>query len=224
MGEMAGGPGAMSGATGAGPAAGGRVRTEVLRVAVELFVKRGVKQVSVQDLLDAAGVARRTFYRYFRSKEDVLRALYEQATHELLASLAAPAAPSADPAAGALALVQRSLDAYLQYHVSHFKLTRLLVGEAARAGSALAPLRDRFRAELCAALSAAFVATTGRKLDRFVFLALVSGLEGLSLELLRDEPRAPDVERVRATVMALLEATLAHAGRMPPAGAPRRRT
>lgn len=41
-------------------------------VAQELFVARGFEQTSVDDIAEAAGVSRRTFFRYFSTKADVL--------------------------------------------------------------------------------------------------------------------------------------------------------
>jgi len=48
---------------------------EFERIALDLFAVRGFDQVSVDEIADAAGVSARTFYRYFRAKDDLLRLL-----------------------------------------------------------------------------------------------------------------------------------------------------
>jgi AcrR family transcriptional regulator len=53
-------------------------RNELLDVAQGLFIQNGYEATPVSAILDAAGVAKGTFYHYFRSKEDLLDALVER--------------------------------------------------------------------------------------------------------------------------------------------------
>jgi AcrR family transcriptional regulator len=50
------------------------VRLEVERAGMDLFAKRGYDNVTVQDIAVAAGIGRRTFFRHFRSKDELLQA------------------------------------------------------------------------------------------------------------------------------------------------------
>jgi AcrR family transcriptional regulator len=45
---------------------------EIQQLALELFARDGYAQVTVDDIAAAAGISRRTFFRYFSAKEDVL--------------------------------------------------------------------------------------------------------------------------------------------------------
>src|ERR1700742_4191293 len=52
-----------------------RVAFEIERAALNLFATRSPDEVTVEDIAQAAGISRRTFFRYFPSRDDVLAAL-----------------------------------------------------------------------------------------------------------------------------------------------------
>ncbi|EOM75318.1 TetR family transcriptional regulator [Rhodococcus rhodnii] len=52
-------------------------RVHVVRQAIELFSEHGYESTTVDQIAAAAGVSRRTFFRQFRSKEDVIFADHE---------------------------------------------------------------------------------------------------------------------------------------------------
>ncbi|GAA4053772.1 TetR family transcriptional regulator [Actinomadura miaoliensis] len=48
------------------------VRAEVARIAMELFLERGFEATTIDDIAAAAGISRRSFFRYFGTKEDIV--------------------------------------------------------------------------------------------------------------------------------------------------------
>ncbi|MFI7588365.1 TetR family transcriptional regulator [Spongisporangium articulatum] len=70
-------------------------RGRIAAAAFELFADQGYEGTTVEAIAERAGVARRTFFRYFRSKEDVIfpdhDALLESVERTLEASAALPA-------------------------------------------------------------------------------------------------------------------------------------
>ncbi|MFF9604885.1 TetR/AcrR family transcriptional regulator [Streptomyces sp. NPDC014684] len=49
---------------------------EIARAAAALFVRQGLRATRAEDIAQAAGIAPRTFYRYFASKEEAVAPLY----------------------------------------------------------------------------------------------------------------------------------------------------
>lgn len=70
-------------------------RTEVSRAAARLFTERGYDATTVDDIAAASGMALRTFYRYFRAKEETITPLIAAGTRDWVDRLV-----DADPALG----------------------------------------------------------------------------------------------------------------------------
>lgn len=60
-------------------------RNEILDVAERLFGTKGFDNTSTNDILNEIGIARGTLYYHFKSKEDILDAMIERMTGQLVA-------------------------------------------------------------------------------------------------------------------------------------------
>ncbi|HET6963458.1 MAG TPA: TetR family transcriptional regulator [Acidimicrobiales bacterium] len=72
-----------------------RARAEIADAALRLFCERGFGAVTVDEIVSAAGVSRRTFFRYFETKEDALLADYPELETRLSEALATAQADNA---------------------------------------------------------------------------------------------------------------------------------
>ncbi len=62
-------------------------RVELLDTAVALFAERGYDNTSVQAITDTVGIAKGTFYHYFRSKDDLLAQLAVHVADRMLGEI-----------------------------------------------------------------------------------------------------------------------------------------
>ena len=152
-------------------------REELELVARELFAEHGFEATTVDDIAAAAGIGRRTFFRYFASKNDVVWGDFDRGLRELTRRLA-----SADPARPLLDVLREAVlganvldDPGLAWHRERMRLIlqvpalqahstlryaawRAVVGNhvAGRLGLARTDLLPRLVGHLClgAALSA----------------------------------------------------------------------
>ena len=85
-----------------------RTRERILEVSAGLFVARGFENVSVEDIIDVAEIARSSFYRFFSNRDDLLtkiiRPVFEKGIADL--DVIATQAP--------LAIMNAVFDAYLE--------------------------------------------------------------------------------------------------------------
>lgn len=65
------------------------VRAEIAETAFQLFTERGFDQTTVDDIAAAAGLSRRSFFRYFASKEDAVLGMLNAVGDAIAAELAA---------------------------------------------------------------------------------------------------------------------------------------
>ena len=103
-------------------------RDVILRAARPVFVEKGYHQTHVSDIIDAAGIARGTFYLYFDSKTAIFSELLDLSMGELRAAIVGvERGPDAPPVELQLASTVQRL---LRTVVGNRLLTTFLVREA----------------------------------------------------------------------------------------------
>lgn len=93
-------------------------RAALERLGFELFARQGFDATTVDDIAAAAGIGRRTFFRYFASKNDLVWGDFEDQLLRLEDLLAAtdPAAPMMDALRGAVVEFNRFDPAVVPWH------------------------------------------------------------------------------------------------------------
>lgn len=106
------------------------MRDSLIAAAFQLFLERGYEQTTIDDIVALAGVGRRSFFRYFPSKEDVVFPDHEQCLADMTAFLK-DSADTDDPVlrvCDAARLVLRMYAENPTFSVQRYRLTKKVPG------------------------------------------------------------------------------------------------
>lgn len=187
-------------------------RAMIMQGATGVFAKLGARAASVEDILKASGVSRRTFYRFYQSKEDVMVALYRLGTEVLLAGCRFGMETETDP----MQQILRGIEAHLSTAREQGRLVFVLGGEAHRQESPLHERRMQVHSEL-AEMFATGAAQAGKHADPLLFRALVLAMEGVTRLVLEEGDEGRNVseaslDRARQVMARLATSALSGEG------------
>lgn len=186
------------------------VRPRILQGAASAFGKRGYGATSVEAILAEAGVSRRTFYKEFRNKDEVLRELFDGAVQLLLVRVreasAAVEPESSDPAARRARLVA-SIDAYLDVHERAGGLARVLLVEQFSPGSPLAQQRDSAMEAFATLVTKGIERAGGTPPDPILVRGAVAAVNHIAVQMAAESENGSwDVERAKRAMLRILRA------------------
>jgi AcrR family transcriptional regulator len=133
------------------------VRGALSAAAEKLFLERGFEAVTVEEIAQAAGVSRRTFFRYYESKEDVMVVREDRLGDRLLAELMAR--PLAEPP---LLAIRNALVPAIEYGLTEPDLARStirLLRETSALRRAVMERRSRLEERIAALMAQRMGAT-----------------------------------------------------------------
>ncbi len=181
------------------PMPGQNAKANVLFYSIGVFAKKGIAETTVQDLLEAANVSRRTFYKYFKNKVDVLESIYEIASNMLITRFREEMGQ-----ASVADFVVRCVGLYFDYHTTLGPLVRMMTEEARRSESPLAQHREKTIDHLVHLFDEKYFEKVGLRLDPQVYYALIWAMESASINLLTNTKCTPeDVERCKNVMAAI---------------------
>ena len=152
------------------------------QIAWRLFADRGFREVTVDDIAEAAGVSARTLFRYFPSKEDFLLAFTRRGSQALVDSIES-LEPSPDP----LRRVWRLIREHSIENPQDVRLLRLWRRAAADAPETHARVRGERVHDLTEAVTAYFARSMGAygpdAADPRLLAGLIVGIEMAVVEM-----------------------------------------
>ncbi|WP_348674205.1 TetR/AcrR family transcriptional regulator [uncultured Abyssibacter sp.] len=168
------------------PAASRRdqTRLRIIKGGARAFAERGFEGTSVQAILDAAGVSRRTFYVHFSDKSAVLSAIYERSLTHLMACRREA---MKHPGSGIERIV-RAQEVYMDFVATAGPIIRVITSEALRPDGALHDMRLSMHQQIEDLYCSTFLAAEGRTLDPMVARSIILLSESLTLHVLMQHP------------------------------------
>lgn len=176
----------------------------VLQAASEVFGRLGYVDTRVEDILKEAGISRPTFYRYFKSKDDVFDAVDEVLSMSFLQAWTSAVASVEDP----LDKIEKGVDAYLQWLRATGPVAAVTGQEALRPGSPLNPRREAALRMIIDVFRAETLKAVGEEYDPWLFSMLQVATEHAGQLVVQQGLRERDTERAKQSMMRILVGTL----------------
>jgi TetR/AcrR family transcriptional regulator len=114
-------------------------RTRIVGATAQVFAEHGSHGMSVALIIELAGIARPTFYRYFANAEQPLQLVLDSSDMALVDGLQR----ALDSADNEIDMVLRGIDAYLAWALGHGPALRPLFAELHDPSSPVSPHRER---------------------------------------------------------------------------------
>ena len=129
-------------------------RSRIVAATRDVFAEHGSHAMSVALIIERAGIARPTFYRYFTNVDEPLQVILDESDQALVDGLQV----ALDGADDEIAMVVAGIDAYLQWGRNHGPMLRSLFAELHDPSSSVSPHREQTMAVLRTRLIARFEA------------------------------------------------------------------
>ncbi|MCB9742962.1 MAG: TetR/AcrR family transcriptional regulator [Alphaproteobacteria bacterium] len=168
-----------------------RTHERIVQGTADALERHGLRDFTVEHVIEAAGVSRRTFYMHFSDKDAAVLTLYERVAEDILARVEVAVAAEPVPQLR----VSAAIGAFLDTMEQGGRLIAELQADAATPGSLTWSQRARTLQALIDITEREVESALGITLHRDVYGMLYNGLEGLVLQQrqggdLLPEPRA----------------------------------
>ncbi len=180
-------------------------RIRILEGAIQAFGEHGYNDTRVEDILQAAGVSRPTFYKFFANRDEVFDAIVESQAFAVIQSMRGAIAMASDP----LERLDKVLDAYLRWRAAIGPMGTVFLTEAMRPGSHASQQRQAVLDAATSWFTAEAREVLGEGTDPLLYVGVVAALERVSAELNR-HPRVgeKEIERCKRVMLQIVLGSL----------------
>ena len=94
-------------------------KKKIIETAYQLFINAGISATAIDDVVKSAGIARGTFYLYFKDKSDLLEQMVFYKSAETMKELMLETEQMLSPEVGFLTLVRRFVELFIRFYAEH---------------------------------------------------------------------------------------------------------
>jgi TetR/AcrR family transcriptional regulator len=182
-----------------------RARANIVRATALVFAEFGYHGISVARILEHAGIARPTFYRYFRNSDEPLRMALDDVGRELRDRVVG----DVTRADGYIPKFMAAFDAYLWWSGEHRNLLRSLYAGIHDPASPVFTQRPNTLNAMVELLFRELAAAGRPEPERWVLNVCVNAVEYTCFQLYLETPATPaDVDKARQVMLRTALATL----------------
>lgn len=182
-------------------------RRRILDAAAEVFAARGFAGASVEQIVERAGMSRKTFYEHFTDLKDVLLKLHDRSASLAFRFVEAASRSESEP----IEQLRAGVRAFLGIVAEYADLSRVVFREVRAAGPQHEVHRDvvlgRYVALISERLTEAYArGEIARRPDELTVYALVAGLESVAMRYVSRHEESRATEAVEPMVALILRA------------------
>jgi AcrR family transcriptional regulator len=182
-----------------------RARANIVRATALVFAEYGYHGISVARILEHAGIARPTFYRYFRNSDEPLRMALDDVGRELRDRVVG----DVTRAVGDIPKFMAAIDAYLWWSGEHRSMLRSIYAGIHDPASPVFTNRPNTLNAMVELLFQELEAAGRPKPERWVLDVYVNAVEFTCYQLYLETPAGPqDVDKARQVMLRMALATL----------------
>lgn len=186
-----------------------RARENILHATEQVFAEFGYHGINVAKVIAAAGIARPTFYRYFRNTDEALG----RALHRRGSALGRSMVTAIQDADGAVNKVLAGIDAYLTWCISNHHLLRSLYAGMYDSSSLVFSVRPLLMTRLVSVIGAQFAVVNRPPPDPATLDILLNTVEFAGFRLFLDAPPGgASAEAIELARLNMTRVTLALIG------------
>lgn len=180
-------------------------RTQIVLQSVAIFSQKGISDTTVQDLLEASQVSRRTFYKYFKDKYDVLENIYRLSINMFSKRFS----DRLHESNSLRELAEKTVSSYFSYHATMGNMIRIMHEDAYRDGSPLQERRIHDRESFVKTFSEQARSFGYNNDNKMLYYTIYWLLEDSSMYLLTETACSEeDIDRVQSEVKEVITSLL----------------